>query len=61
MMIIIQTAKVRINFLVDAGIAERQTASRYLQALARIGVLENKKQRREMVYKNPALIKVLTA
>lgn len=51
----------RIKFLVDAGIAERQTASRYLQALARIGVLESEKRGREMIYKNPALIKVLTA
>lgn len=51
----------RIKFLVDAGIAERQTASRYLQALASIGVLESEKRGREMIYKNPALITVLTA
>jgi Fic family protein len=51
----------KIKFLVDAKIAERQTASRYLQELARIEVLESEKRGREVIYKNPALIKILTA
>ncbi len=51
----------KIKFLVDVDIAERQTASRYLQELERIGILESEKRGREVIYKNPALIKVLTA
>ncbi len=50
----------KIAFVVEAGIAKRQAASDYLQALADIGVLASEKRGREMVYKNPALIKVLT-
>ena len=51
----------KIGFLVDAGIAQRKTASEYLQALENIGILTSEKQGREMVYKHPALLEVLTA
>jgi Fic family protein len=51
----------KIGFLVESGIAERQTASDYLQALERIGILVSEKRGREMVYKHPALIKILAA
>ena len=50
----------KIQFLVEAGIAKRQTASEYLKELERIGVLTAEKQGREVLYKNPALLAVLT-
>jgi Fic family protein len=49
----------RIENLVSAGIAKRQTASRYLQLLADLGVLEARKAGREMLYVHPALLAVL--
>ena len=49
----------KIAFLVDAGIAKRQTASEYLQALERIGILTGEKRGREVIYMHPALIDVL--
>ena len=51
----------KIQFLVEAGIAERQTASEYLQELEKLGVLKGEKRGREVLYKHPALLKVLTA
>ena len=45
----------KIQFLVDAGIAKRQTASTYLQTLAGLGLLRASKQGREMYYANDAL------
>jgi Fic family protein len=51
----------KITFLVDAGIAKRKTASEYLQEMERIGILTGEKRGREMVYRHPALIQVLTA
>lgn len=45
----------KIQFLVDANIAKRQTASTYLQNLASLGVLRSSKQGREMYYINDAL------
>ena len=44
-----------------AGIAKRQTASRYLQLLAGLGVLEARRVGREVLYVNPALLAVLVA
>lgn len=49
----------KIQFLVDAGLAERQTASIYLQELEKIGVLKGEKRGRDVVYTNPSLIKTL--
>ena len=51
----------KISFLVDAGIARRQTASAYLQDLEGIGLLTAERRGREVVYKHPALLDVLTA
>jgi Fic family protein len=51
----------KIQFLVEAGIAKRQTASEYLQELEKIGVLTGEKQGREVLYKHPALVRVLAA
>jgi len=46
---------------VDAGIAERKTASAYLQELEKLGVLNGERHGREVIYKHPSLLKVLTA
>jgi Fic family protein len=51
----------KIQFVVDAGIARRKTASEYLQALERIGVLAGERRGREVIYKHPALVEVLSA
>ncbi len=51
----------KIQFVVDAELARRQTASVYLQELERIGVLASERRGREVVYKHPALVEVLTA
>lgn len=51
----------KINFVVEAGLAERKTASVYLQKLEKIGVLESTKIGRERIYFNPELIKVLAS
>jgi Fic family protein len=45
----------KIQFLVDANIAKRQTASAYLQTLAGLGFLRQSKHGREMYYINDAL------
>ena len=50
----------KIQLLVDAGIAKRQTASRYLQALAGLGVLREEQIGREKYYINDALFAELT-
>lgn len=49
----------RINDVVDAGIAKRQSASSYLKELEKIGILQSERRGREMLYKHPALIDVL--
>ena len=49
----------KIAFLVEAGLAERKTASGYLQKLEKIGVLNSIKIGREKIYLNPALIQLL--
>ena len=51
----------KIQFLVDAGIAKRQTASVYLQELERIGLLTSERRGKEVIYKHPALLEVLIA
>lgn len=51
----------KIQFLVDADIAQRQTASEYLQELKKLGILKGEKRGREVIYKHPALLRVLTA
>lgn len=46
----------KIQFLVDANIAKRQTSSTYLQTLAALGVLREQKIGREKYYVNDALL-----
>jgi len=41
-----------VKFVVDAGIAERQTAAEYLKKLEKIGVLATERVGRENIYKN---------
>lgn len=51
----------KISFVVEARIAKRQTASSYLQELERIGILAGERRGREVIYRHPALLEVLTA
>ncbi len=51
----------RIGNLVDASIAQRQSASVYLKALCEIGVLEERRSGRDKLFINPTLLKLLTA
>lgn len=50
----------KIQFLVDAHIAKRQTSSSYLQTLAAMGVLREKQIGREKYFINEALLTELT-
>ena len=45
----------KISYLVEAGIAERRTASKYLKALQEIGILESFKLGKEIIYVNKEL------
>ena len=51
----------RIKNVVEAGIAQRQTAAVYLKQLAGAGVLEEVKVGREKLFLNPRLMRLLTA
>jgi Fic family protein len=48
------------QFLVDAGIAKRQTAAEYLKELERIGILQAHKIGKETIYLNMALYELLS-
>lgn len=50
----------KIKFVIDLGLAKRQTASMYLQTLAAMGVLREHRAGREKYYINDALLSVLT-
>jgi Fic family protein len=50
----------RIADVVDAGIAERQTASRYLRMLVELGVLRDRRLGREKLFFHPKLLGLLT-
>lgn len=50
----------RIRNLVDAGIAQRQSASTYLKRLCEIGVLEEREVGREKLFINPDFLRLLT-
>ena len=50
----------RIKNVVEAGIAQRQTAAVYLKQLASAGVLEEVKVGREKLFINPRLMRLLT-
>ncbi|HHH1661902.1 TPA: Fic family protein, partial [Yersinia enterocolitica] len=49
----------RIENLVDAGIAQRQTASQYLKQLVETGVLEEVRAGRSILYINTRLLREL--
>ncbi len=51
----------RIANLVDAGIAQRQAASRYLRNLVEIEVLQDRKVGREVLFVHPRLLELLTS
>lgn len=50
----------KIEFLVNALGVERKAASRYLQSLEELGLLENQKVGREKIYINVRLMKILS-
>jgi Fic family protein len=50
----------RIANLVEAGVAERQAASRYLKALVSVGVLREQSFGREKLFVHPKLMTLLT-
>lgn len=50
----------RINNIVDAGIAKRQTASQYLKQLVDIGVLTEADAGKEKLFIHPKLMRLLT-
>jgi Fic family protein len=49
----------KVQFLVDAGLAGRQTAASYLKALETMGVLESRRVGRETLYLNVPLYDLL--
>jgi len=49
----------RISFLRDYDIAKRQSASKYLKRLEDIGILEGEKRGRELIFRHPALTRIL--
>lgn len=49
----------RIQFLEQAGLGNRQTASRHLRALAEIGLLQPDKRGRETYYLNRPFIDLI--
>jgi Fic family protein len=51
----------RIKNVVEAGIAQRQTAAEYLRQLVSAGVLEEVKAGREKLFINPRLMRLLTS
>lgn len=50
----------KAKFLVDAGIAERQTAMKYLRRLEALGLLRSVRSGREVLFANDALMKVFS-
>ncbi len=51
----------RIQNVVDAGIAKRETAARYLRELAAIGVLREERMGKEKLFLHPAYLRLLSA
>lgn len=49
----------KIEFVVDAGIAKRETASVYLKKLEEIGILASRKVGREKISVHTALLKLI--
>ncbi len=51
----------RVNNLVEAQLAHRQTASKYLNHLVEVGFLEKSRENGEYLYKNKRLMQLLTS
>src|SRR3990167_4451708 len=49
----------KIQFIEKAGIAKRQTASRYLKTLEELGILQGVKKGLEIYYINKNLVKIM--
>jgi len=49
----------KIQFVVDKGIAKRQTAAEYLKELEKIGILKKKKVGKENLFLNKKLYEIL--
>jgi len=58
--IIFELPYCRIANLIERGIAQRQTASRYLKTLVEIGVLVEVQSAREKLFVNPKFMRLLT-
>jgi Fic family protein len=58
---IFQWPYVRIANVVEAGLAERQTASRYLKQLVGVGVLHEMRDGREKLFVHTRLLRMLTS
>lgn len=50
----------KVSFLVNRGIAKRQTAAEYLKELEKIGILSSKKVGKEVLYLNLSFYKLLS-
>ena len=50
----------RIQNLIDSGVAKRETSSKYLKELVRIGVLREVPFGRELLYLHPKLVQLLS-
>jgi len=50
----------KIQHLVDAGLGNRKTASRYLSDLERIGILSVREEHRDKYFVNEGLLRLLT-
>jgi Fic family protein len=51
---------IKAQFLVDAGLAERKTAARYLKELENIGILKSSKIGTTVLYLNIGLFELLS-
>ena len=49
----------KYSFLIEKGIASRNTASKYLNRLVEIGILEKEKVKSEFIFKNKGLYEIL--
>ena len=58
--VIFQQPYCRISNLEAEGIAKRQTASKYLKALAELGIVEEHQSGREKLFIHPKLMRLLT-
>ena len=50
----------RIQNVVEAGIAKRETAARYLRELVEIGVLREQRMGKEKLFVHPAYLRLLS-